>query len=67
MEPEVATRYEENLQEANAARDREELEANVSLCRQEMPADTSVVILVYDIIPVHSSLFVFPVSSCTIT
>jgi hypothetical protein len=40
MVPEVAARYEEKLQEANAARDREELETKVSSWRQEIPADT---------------------------
>jgi hypothetical protein len=37
MKPEVAVRYEENLQGENAMRDREELEAKVSSWRQEIP------------------------------
>jgi hypothetical protein len=38
MEPEIAARYEEKLQEANAARDREDVEAKISLWRQKIPA-----------------------------
>lgn len=45
IEPEVAARYEEELQEANTARDREKFKVKVSSWRQEIPADTSVVIL----------------------
>ena len=60
MQLEVAARCVEKC-EVNAARNRKELEAKVSSCRRKIPADT--LLWCTYIKPVHSSLFVFSVSS----